>query len=297
MEREAARSSEGGHAPEAQGRGVTATQSPDLRAFASSIGNRGFGKALGDPRSPLSRALVQRDAMGGMAELARREPKKKLQALVSMAATHGLPTRFVSVVLKHYSISEADVGEHETNELLNEITFKSGTTASGLKAMQLGVTPLSASYSGDLGAIFHEATHAYLDVAESDPKVQAFLAAGTEHYQGATVGDEITTDPGTLLSEAAGNYVGNRITYWWRGLIDLAAQVALGPVSEDTLNRLRSEYENRTAERIFGYDEKGGTDRPMSEEIKQFLDGEILENKIPDKFDDVPAFKQLLNLG
>jgi hypothetical protein len=35
----------------------------------------------------------------------------------------------------------------------------------------------------------------------------------------------------------------------------------------------------------------------MSPEIERFHDTEILEDTIPDKFDDVPAFRRLLNLG
>jgi hypothetical protein len=73
----------------------------------------------------------------------------------------------------------------------------------------------------------------------------------------------------------------------------------------DAFERLRDDYNRQMAQVVFGYSEEGGflglgseqayTTRAMTAEMKNFLDHELLEDKIPDTFDAVAGFQELLN--
>jgi hypothetical protein len=66
----------------------------------------------------------------------------------------------------------------------------------------------------------------------------------------------------------------------------------------------REEYDKSMAERTFGYSYEGGwlgfgeeqdlTTRPMTDDIKAFIDHDLLEDKIPDHFDQVAVFSEML---
>ena len=108
------------------------------------------------------------------------------------------------------------------------------------------------------------------------------------------------SDPDRVMTEAAGEYVGLRISEWWSTLSVLTTYVRSGKLSKKLLEERRRNWETTTAKRVHGYEEgrfsgvKRWTERPISDEMKRFLDEDILEGKMPDRFDDVPASKAIL---
>ncbi len=72
----------------------------------------------------------------------------------------------------------------------------------------------------------------------------------------------------------------------------------LGPLST------RNNYNTAMARTTFGYQpvgwglgpwkEQADTERPMPQEMKTYLDEMVLEGKIPDEFDKVELFQQIL---
>ena len=227
-----------------------------------------------------------------------KTPKEKFQAFVGSAAAKGLPTTLFGPVAERYTIAEGDIEENETDTLWNEIKFKTGVLDK--IAGTDFATPATISFAGDAGSIFHETMHAYLDVKSGDPKVKRFIDHAMAHYTDAALqGGGKVSDPYRVMTEAAAEYVGERVPQWWMTLSTLTTYVRAGKLSKKLLDQQRTEWEKATANRVFGYQErlwspKTWTERPISDEMKRFLDEDILEGKMPDRFDDVPAFKAVL---
>jgi hypothetical protein len=91
-----------------------------------------------------------------------------------------------------------------------------------------------------------------------------------------------------------------------RPLLATVAQWVHAPDSSELQirTRLQADYNRRMGEVVFGYSEEGGflgigseqveTTRAMSRRMKAFLDRELLEGRIPDRFGAVAGFQQLL---
>lgn len=228
-------------------------------------------------------------------------PRDKLTAFVKSVGTRGLPSKLFAPVLKKYSIDEADVDENYTSPWTDTIVFKRNVLDKvGGAAF---TTPATLSFAGDAGTIFHETVHAFLDVMQDDPKVKPVIDQATAYYKDAPLGDgsDTTSDPGRVFTEAAAEYVDARVSEWWMTMSVLTTYIGAGKLSQKLLDKQRRDYDAMGAKRVFGYDEtmirktKRWTTRPISPDLKKFLDDELLEGKLPDKFDDVPAFKALLD--
>jgi RHS repeat-associated protein len=144
----------------------------------------------------------------------------------------------------------------------------------------------------DLGVLFHESTHAYLNLAKGQD-VKDFISNGVAYYKSKGVG----WDADRVFDEAASGYVGHRAGEWGAAFArlnnilnradgkSLTNRQALRLESE--LNDLRKDYNSAMSERVFGYG-YGGTNKtsvPISDDMKKFLDSTVLEGRISDNFD------------
>ena len=85
-------------------------------------------------------------------------------------------------------------------------------------------------------------------------------------------------------------------------------QITTGVIPSDStgvwLERTRNNYNSAMTRTTFGYQpvgwglgpwkEQADTERPMPQEMKTYLDEMVLEGKIPDEFDKVELFQQIL---
>ncbi len=149
--------------------------------------------------------------------------------------------------------------------------------------------------------LYHEATHAWLDLHADASPVAGVIADGEAHYTDAPLTDgRATSDAHRLFQEAAGDYVGSRMAHWWAALADLAVAAATGTLTEARRAAIASAYEAAQSETVFGYSPEGGllgigaaqveTERPAPDELRAFLDCVLLEGKVPSGFAAVPAF-------
>lgn len=237
--------------------------------------------------------------------------KRMYNDFIRNAEIYGLPVRFLRRVGRDYGIS---FGRSSRVCLtLNMMTLEEADLQS---ASQIALTYPFGGTSA-IRTIYEEATHAYLDMVSNEPRFSRFIAEGVRHYQDArTTGGEITTDPWQVFQEAAGIYVGHRAAIWWstfESLVINASIACSGPAAAGRLReinkfaQLRDSYNRLMAEVVFGYSYEGGflgigseqayTTRAMSDEMKTFLDHELLEDRIPDRFEAVAGFQLLLLAG
>lgn len=148
--------------------------------------------------------------------------------------------------------------------------------------------------------IYHEATHAWLDVKQDDAEVRVLRQEGREYYKDAPLSAGQADDPERIFEEAIASYVGHRTSTYWQALEELtiiADTLAAKPAPDAQARILgqaktvRATYERQMGERVFGYQTPGWwssqqiyTKRLVSSSIKDFADVRLLENKLPDQF-------------
>jgi len=237
--------------------------------------------------------------------------KRMYNDFIRNAEIYGLPVRFLRRVGRDYGIS---FGRSSRVCLtLNMMTLEEAVLQS---ASQIALTLPYGGISA-IRTIYEEATHAYLDMVSDEPRFSRFIAEGVRHYQDArTTGGEITTDPWQVFQEAAGIYVGHRAAIWWSTFESLVINASIACSDPAAAGRLREmnifakhrdRYNSLMAKVVFGYSYEGGflgigsepayTTRAMSDEMKTFLDHELLEDRIPDQFEAVAGFQLLLILA
>jgi hypothetical protein len=154
----------------------------------------------------------------------------------------------------------------------------------------------------EIGTIYHERTHAYLDIKQNDPKVAEIIRNGTAYYKDAPMSDGSTSrDPARLFNEAVATYVQHRIVNWFDRFLLLESTFSATPKDRwaSAIATIRGMYVHEAKKRLFGYEERFSnpeleTTKPISDDLRNFCDHELLEDKIPDDFDSVPAYQQLL---
>ncbi len=273
--------------------------------------------AAGTASSGLGLAPLAIRPLNGLARIQRNGPlgirqwqaKQMYDDFVRNAERYGLPVRFLRRAGRDYDISFG--GSSEVNYWLNTMTLEEENLRS---ASQMAPTLPFGEVSA-IRTIYEEATHAYLDLVSDEPRFSRFIAAGERHYSGAsTTRGTVTKDPVRVFQEAAAVYVAHRAATWWltfESLSIYASMASSEPVAfgrlrqRNSFARLRDDYNRQMAEVVFGYSEEGGflgigseeamTTRAMTYEMKAFLDHELLEDKIPDRFEAVAGFQQLLN--
>jgi hypothetical protein len=233
----------------------------------------------------------------------KKDPAKMYAAFIDNAEYYGLPVNFLKAVGK-----SAKLKAIADNEIQNFATwFKTlnlqQTNYEVLAELNFDLHPGAAVA---INPAYHESTHAYLYLKKNDAAFKQFSAEGEKYYTDAPLQDGTKCkDPERVFQEAASTYVGDHAASWWaafESLSRLTIAVAHGNnVKQDQraleANKVRDKYNNVMKQPIFGYSEKGShqvnTTRPLSQQMKQFIDTQILEDKIPDDFDKGNKLSQL----
>lgn len=246
---------------------------------------------IGDPeRDPQLRDLRPRTA------------RQRYQEFIDNAERYGMPVRFLRYVERNYGIASG--GSDAVTPAINLMSLEEET----LQSVE-HISPMPPFGEGTgVQTIYHESTHAYFDLLSGEPAVSDVIRHGEAHYEEAPLqGGGTGDDPERIFQEAAASYVGHRVSTWWLAFEELSMAVAgrfPDAILSTWIDRTRNNYNNRMAERTFGYQETGGflgfgtsqteTTRQMSQQLKDFLDNHLLEGKIPDNFDEVVGFWQLI---
>jgi hypothetical protein len=157
-----------------------------------------------------------------------------------------------------------------------------------------------------VGTVYHESTHAWIDINSGRPQVAALIASGIQHYESAPLEQGRTADePDRIFQEAIASYVGHRAASYLHTCIVLKqvdSKLKRGVrMEERSLKRFlqiarqaSDEYDRNMSERLFGYQNQGWvwekgdsqkeTLRGMTNAMKRFADELLLENMIPDFF-------------
>jgi hypothetical protein len=220
-------------------------------------------------------------------------------AFVSAAEGFGLPVRFLEEVGRSYAIVVEKGDSDRVRTVLNRLILSTETMDN---VQNLSLDGGMKGSSG-IGTIFHEATHAWLDLNSDRPEVAGLTARGEEHYEGAPLqGGGVTSDPWRVFQEAAASYVGERAGRWWSTFQMLSSLAAAQKLTPDKLGLVQAKYDQEMAETVFGYSAEGGflgigashryTSRPSPLALRRFLDQTLLEGKIPAQFSQVAAFSR-----
>jgi hypothetical protein len=225
-------------------------------------------------------------------------PKSRYRNFIADAARYGMPVKFLEEVAKAYTIKEVAADEDNvTKPWTSTIGFRPGVlTDDSLNAANAGM-------SSEASTVYHESTHAYLRglMLKQEP-FKTMITDGIKHYTGALTTDgKANSDPERVFHEAAAEYVDNRMGTWWSAFTTLTTYAATAKLTTPRIDQQRKEYDANIARRTFGYSEEGfltkkqtNTTEPMTLAMKTFLDHELLEDKIPERFDDVVAFQDII---
>ena len=226
---------------------------------------------------------------------------------INQVESYGMPVKFLRFVATKYTFGETS-GTANTNTWLNNMDLKDSDVDSLKAGFRPGGTQGEAS---TVQTIYHEGTHAYLDLRDGEKKFKDFIQDGESYYKDAPLeGGKTAKDPSRILTEAAAGYVGDRAAAWYgtydfiealREGVDQATWAGKG--NKDLYDRMDKiarkipgDYDRSMRDRVFGYEERWGnqipTTKPISASIKVFCDTEILEGKIPDAFDSSAFLKE-----
>jgi hypothetical protein len=172
------------------------------------------------------------------------------------------------------------------------------------------LAPPLPSESSQLATLYHESTHAWLDLAKNESAVTKLFDEGRMHYEAAPLKNGAKADdPERLFHEAMGVYVGHRVAVYWQALETLTYLETASrrkevdrPYLVQLARAARARYARDMAKRVFGYQPPPGrfwsreqveTTRVIFNAMKGFCDRVLLEDKISDQFERQPALMEL----
>ena len=213
-----------------------------------------------------------------------------------------MPVRFLRFVASRYTFRQTYRGVDATNEWVNRIDF----SIDNVRRWSRGFRPGGVlGETTSIQTLFHEFTHAYLDLKENDPNVSRILAHARRHYRNAPMRNgRVTENLDRLVTEAFAGYVGNKASVFydafellsfWKESLDRLVWRNEGVPNFDMIERevanIPTTYNARMAYRVFGYDsgrfgfsDQNPTNRQISDQIRFFCDTEMLESKISPTF-------------
>jgi outer membrane protein OmpA-like peptidoglycan-associated protein len=234
---------------------------------------------------------------------------------IGIARDYGMPVSFFQRVLDEYTFEfKPGSGDEETLTTLNKIVLYEDTVAG------LEITPEKSARSA-IQTLYHEATHAYIDLMSIDGTPMFKRAA--DYYKGARLDNGVTvTKPDVVANEAAAAYVGHRAQAMWGVWEDIRfinsvldrhdAKLITGSRCL-ALARMRvgkgipQKYNDEMDERQFGYQPmlavhlrrnadpemetiQANVLKPLYPELKEYCDRVFLETDIKDRFQQMKVF-------
>jgi hypothetical protein len=170
---------------------------------------------------------------------------------------------------------------------------------------------ITGSY-GSVNTLYHEATHAYVDLVDLDDEnlwAEAEWIYGRARLQSG----KKVSDPNRVVNEAAAMYVGHRAAHMYRvwgqmaqlnSYLDLVEAKKMTPARLAELiamsvpeGSIEAAYNKEMKEVVFGYDAKNDGDQdevasePIPQQLRTYCDSVILEDKIKNDVRSMKMFQ------
>jgi hypothetical protein len=170
----------------------------------------------------------------------------------------------------------------------------------------------SVADSGSVNTLYHEATHAYIDLVDLDD--ENLWAEAVWIYKRAKLqSGKMVSHPGRVVNEAAAMYVGHRASsmynVWTKmaqlnAVVDLVDAKKLTPAQMDSViarylpeGTIEAGYNKAMREVVFGYDADGlgpqdeVIGQPVPQQLRTYCDAVILEDKIKNDFRSMAVYR------
>lgn len=239
---------------------------------------------------------------------------EKYSLLVAAFQNKGLPVEFLKTVVGKFRQGEYTVGGDSLWSLLGgsdafiplgkHLNLDPQSLEGWRDVERSGITDLSKT-----GSFIHESTHTFFDIMKSNARFADIMQKGIEYYRNAPLksGGRVT-DPERVFQESVASYTENRVLNYVRSIKQLEDyqnlvnrdEVALSTEEfEKLIDEIALDYNKSQQHLVFGYQSdllknQDYTTQEISPDIKEFLDKEILEGKIPQTFSDSPKLTELL---
>jgi hypothetical protein len=257
-----------------------------------------------DSRIRMSLTELGMDSEEQLRSVMEAKPKKEFASFIDNAAKYGMPVKFLRTVLANYHIKIINSGDDNVQPTLDTMSLSRDT----MDTVENFSPLLPFGESAGIQTIFHESTHAYFDLESKDPNTAKIIETGQQHYKDAPLKmGKVADDPNRVFQEAAASYVGHRVVSWWQ-IFEMLSMAASGEIPSDAIAEwvedAKKQYNEKMSRQIFGYQETGGffgfgtsqteTTRALPDSLRIFLDTRLLEGKIPNEFEQVSGFQELV---
>ena len=166
---------------------------------------------------------------------------------------------------------------------------------------------------GSVNTLYHEATHAYIDLVDLDD--ENLWAEAVWIYKRAKLkSGKMVSHPSRVVNEAAAMYVGHRASsmyhVWtqmatsWNSVLDLVDAKKLTRAQMDLViaryvpeGTIEAAYNTAMREVVFGYDAEGlgpqdeVIGQPIPQQLRTYCDAVILEDKIKNDFRSMKVYR------
>jgi len=230
--------------------------------------------------------------------------KVKLARFVLAAESYGMPVRFLKKVVSEYDFGIDNDYDDHANTTLNGVTLTTPT----LLGLRHDATHMADEIA--VNTLYHEATHAYVDLVDAD-ETDMWAEAVREYWGAKLKNGRVVDDPDRVAQEAAAEYVACRASTVWtafrtvsnlNALLDKfeARLMSEGRMQEvwdfyQSQGTIPEAYNQSMRQRVFGYQVMSGSqtsiaDRPIPYRLKRWCDS-VLEFKILDRFEQMLALR------
>jgi hypothetical protein len=236
-----------------------------------------------------------------------------IRTFISQAASYSMPTAYLTRLVNEYEFDFEDgPGTDHVRDgwlLSHKLVLYEPTWR--------GLTRSDFADVVSVQTLYHEGTHAYIDLVDYDDSRE--FGEAMQYYEMSKLADGnylFETDTERAVQEAAATYVGHRASTlwktWWRVkfVAQLVKNVADGQMTVARAIELmkltgkstvRNDYEAAMRQQVFGYvspdrfsDDQVQLTKPIYYKLSAYCDRMILENSIADSFDHMPQINMVL---
>ena len=210
---------------------------------------------------------------------------ERLTRTFKVLRERGLPMHLVDAFLASgYDVAET-LGNEEFATFLNVVRLHGATLDAGAQMEEAAASETMDNSMSRVGSLYHELTHAYLDMMARDPNVSLFMRRGTAQYRDAPLKDgEPSSDPARVFEEAVAVYVSGRVFGYVQAYNELTIAARVSTPEKWVAHKL-AEAERFLAQDVpaYGYEERGlfspdqvQSSRPLPETFRQEIDKTLL---------------------
>ncbi len=216
---------------------------------------------------------------------------------IALADEYGMPVKFLRRVMSNYKLDIQYDGTTDYTRPFFDKMVLTGSTVNGL----------AGSGSGSIGTLYHESTHAYLEIVNAW-NLSEFKDIFSYYEKAKLRNGETVDDVKRVITEAAAEYVDNRASAVWevwrsialaknglKTLREFKGKLAEGTYSiRERIADIPENYNKAMKEMVFGYQDFDGQQikvvNQIPQQLQRYCDGVILEGKIMNHFEAMTVF-------